>query len=387
MIAYNNTWLNNLLVRRQADKALQEQCISQQEKEQLYIAYPAGFYTPNGFVRIGLFILTLIIVLFSMGLVSLLFISAFKEEQYGLLLVVFGMGIYAGLEWMVTKKHYTSGVDDALMWLAAACLITGLNITMRLSYQANAILFFAVALFLFVRFTSLVMAAVAFLALLAFVLVSLSRLGTIAKAITPFVLMGISIVIYFFVGRLQQRPTYQQYTKGLIAIAVTALVCVYAAVNYFVVREASVALFDLDLKQGESIPLAWLFWLCTVAIPLIYIASGVQQKNMVLIRTGLVLIIAVVLTVRHYYHFMPLETAMVTGGVFLIGIAWALIKYLEQPRYGFTAREQDDPSFVNRLHIESLVIAQTFSASALPADTGTRFGGGTGGGGGATGEF
>ena len=79
---------------------------------------------------------------------------------------------------------------------------------------------------------------------------------------------------------------------------------------------------------------------------------------------------------------------MVMGGILFIGIAYALIKYLYEPKYGFTYREQDEPFFMDKLQVESLVIAQTFSEPRLPSsDTGTQFGGGTGGGGGATGEF
>jgi hypothetical protein len=53
MIVYNNEWLNNLLVREQADRANEAECISNTEKEQVYSAYPAVFYTPNAFLRIG----------------------------------------------------------------------------------------------------------------------------------------------------------------------------------------------------------------------------------------------------------------------------------------------------------------------------------------------
>jgi hypothetical protein len=102
---------------------------------------------------------------------------------------------------------------------------------------------------------------------------------------------------------------------------------------------------------------------------------------------GLLLVAAIVFTLRYYYHLLPAETAMVTGGIIFIVMAYALIKYLHEPKYGFTYKEQDDKFFMDKLTVESLVIAQTFSAPQLPTDTGTQFGGGSGGGGGASGEF
>jgi hypothetical protein len=64
-----------------------------------------------------------------------------------------------------------------------------------------------------------------------------------------------------------------------------------------------------------------------------------------------------------------------------------LIKFFQKPKHGFTHKEQHDVFFMDKLQVESLVVAQTFSGSQLPTDTGTQFGGGTGGGGGATGVF
>jgi hypothetical protein len=388
MIAYNNEWLNNLLVRDEADKANEDKCISKLEKEQIYTAYPVRFYTPNIFVRIGLFILTVVILIFGLGLCSLLFLSAGSEKTIGGMFVFFGFCIYGGLELMVNNRHYNSGVDDALMWMSAGCIIGGLNAVANISAQTNAIIIFIITLFLFMRFVSMVMAGIASLALLAILFFTVIKIGSIAKAITPFVLMIASALIYFFTQSMMKKEYSKHYTAGLLLVSVTALVCFYAAGNYYLVREASIAMFDMHLKEGQDIPFGWLFWLFTIAIPIIYIIRGIQNKNAVLLRVGLLLVAAIVFTVRYYYHIIPAETAMVIGGIIFIGIAYALIKYLHEPKYGFTYKEQSDKFFMDKLQVESLVIAQTFSGPPLPAsDTGTQFGGGTGGGGGASGEF
>ncbi len=388
MIAYNNEWLNNLLVRNEAVEANDKHCISKEELEQVYNAYPVKFYTPNIFVRIGLFILTCIIVIFSLGLLSLVFLSAMDSEKgLGVSIIFFGFLIYAALEFMVNKNHFRSGVDDALMWVAAINIVSGFNIIADMGGFTNSLLIFAIAFVLFLRYTNAVMACIASLAFLAVIFFIVIRFGEIAKAITPFVIMIVAALVYFFVRQQLKSGERKLYETGLLLISVAMLVCFYAAGNYFIVREASIAMFDLQLKEGESIPFAWLFWIFTIFIPIIYIARGIQKKDAVLLRVGLLLIAAVVFTIRYYYHLIPAELAMVLGGIVFIVLAYALIKYLHEPKYGFTYKEQNDKFFMDKLHIESIVIAETFTGPAKPADSGTQFGGGTGLGGGATGEF
>jgi hypothetical protein len=387
MIAYNSHWLSNLLVREQADTANRQNCISATEKEQIYGAYPADFYTPNLFVRIGLFILTMVILVFGMGLVSLIFLSSNSDRIYGFLFILFGIAIYFGLEFMVRKGHYRSGVDDALLWMCGICVVGGLNVLTPVSPAANAFFVFCMAVFLFFRFVNAVMAAVASLALLATVFYIFMHVGGIMQLLMPFVLMIIAALLYFGAKSRLHQPAWVHYRNGLLFICITALVCFYAAGNYFVVREASVNLLYMEIKQGQDIGLAWLFWVFTIGIPLLYIARGVQIKDAVLLRVGLLLIAAMVFTIRSYHQVLPAEIAMVLGGILFIGIAYGLIKYLHEPKHGFTYREADDPFFLDKLQVESLVIADTFSGPAVAPDTGTQFGGGSGGGGGASGEF
>jgi len=89
MIAYNHSSLENLLTRKETEKAYRKGYISEAEKENIYQAYPVSFYSPNIFVRIGLFILTVVIGLFTLGLLGLLFMNQ-VEDVIGGLIVFFG---------------------------------------------------------------------------------------------------------------------------------------------------------------------------------------------------------------------------------------------------------------------------------------------------------
>jgi uncharacterized membrane protein YgcG len=75
-------------------------------------------------------------------------------------------------------------------------------------------------------------------------------------------------------------------------------------------------------------------------------------------------------------------------GAILLGIAWGVMKYLKTPKHGFTYAEPGDEHMIDRLKVESLLIAESFSTvPAAPATTGTKFGGGDFGGGGSSGDF
>jgi hypothetical protein len=387
MIAYNKTWLDNLQIHHQLDDAYQGHCLDKEEMEHCKKNYPVGFYTPHFFIRVGLFLLTLVIVAFSFGLFSMMFFSSGGTDGFAAFSVFFGLITYTALEIMVRKNHFRSGVDDALLWISAAFIVGGLNAAITISSLGNAVLVFLIALYLALRFADAVVSAIACLALLAVFFFAYTRMGDLAKASAPFLIMALAAVIYILTIRRSGRERYRHYTGCLTLIEVTTLVCFYLAGNYYVVRETSNSMFHLNLKEGEGIPFGWIFWILTVLIPVLYIARGVQKKNAVLLRTGLILVAAVVFTIRYYYYLMPIEIAMIIGGILLIGIAYALIQYLKQPKYGFTYKEPVSQDFMDKLQIESLVVTEITGPQQHPVSGPTRFGGGSGGGGGAGGEY
>ncbi len=190
---------------------------------------------------------------------------------------------------------------------------------------------------------------------------------------------------------LWQKKTAQStlnplYTKCLQVILIGALICGYLSVNYFVVRELSIALFNLNPLANDALLFGWLFWIFTVAIPFMYVARGIQKKDPVLIRVGLLLVAAIIFTVRHYYFFAPIEVMMALGGIILILISYLITKYLKTPRYGFTNIEVDTADKTGELQVEALLQVQTLAGHSTVTE-GTQFGGGSFGGGGASGEF
>ena len=386
MIAYNKEWLKNLLVRQEAAEMYHDKCISKPELEMIEAKFPAPFYTPNFFIRVGLFILTTIILFFSFGLLALLFIGN-SDGAIGGMAIFFGMLSIAGLEFMVqTKRHYRSGVDDALLWISAMLIFGGISFMTDAGPIANNVLAFIISLYCVIRFTDRAMVPIAYLSLLGIFFFIATRLGVYGKMLVPFILMAVSLAIYLVVVKLRQAPRFLLYESCLQVARVSALICFYVAGNYFVVRELSNQMFDLQLPAGQGIPFGWLFWIFTCAIPVLYLTRGIQKKDVVLIRVGLLLIAAIVFTVKYYYHIASIEAIMATGGALITGIAYALSVYLKEPKYGFTLKNQRSEDGREKLEVESLVVSQTFSAQEAVPEV-TNFGGGSFGGAGSSGQF
>jgi hypothetical protein len=391
MIAYNEKSLDALVINEEAVRALKKQLISKEEHAAIANAYRADLYSPNLFIRIGLFILTAVIASTTYGLSFVMFntfgIVLNNDNIIFIITLIFGVSSYAVLELMVQhSRHYRSGVDDALLWTSLGFIVFGISIYSHLTPLSTSVLIFILSLAASIRFANSVMSAVMFGSFISIIFFSITPMGTIGKAILPFVVMVISICVYLLLLNNKHKTSLRHYKYCFIMLEVLSLVTIYVSGNYFVVRELSVLMFDLRLPADASITGGWFFWICTFFLPFLYIVRGLQAKDHVILRTGLLLIAATVFTFRYYYSVAPIEQVMVTGGIIMIIVAYAVMRYLQAPRYGITDKPLDIENIEGGLQVESLVVAETFNEVPSP-DEGFRFGGGSTGGGGATGQF
>lgn len=386
MIAYNPVWIQNLFTRQWAQQAFHEDGLNKEELDNISTKYPVLFYTPNFFIRVGLIILTAIICLFSFALLVLVFVNSIQNAIGGLA-IFYSILTYAALEYMVkTKRHFQSGVDDALLWIFSGALFAGINYVYGAGDIANCAIIFIISFYCLLRFADRLMSVVCYVSLLCIFFFSCVTPGAAAKALVPFVMMAVSAIVYLFVRRGKKLEINMLYSDCLQVISISALISFYISGNYFVVRELSNEMFNLRLADTESIPFGWVFWFFTVAIPVLYISRGIQKKDNVLLRVGLLFVAAIVFTVRYYYAILSVEALMAAGGIALMLISYSLSRYFKAPRYGFTILEVASAQTPGKTQIESIIIAQAFTGPATPADV-TKFGGGSFGGGGASGGF
>lgn len=383
MLAYNKNTLRNLAIHEQAEEAAHHKIISAENVKAIKLAYPVDLYTPNLFVRIGLAILTLFIVIAAVGLLALL--TGF--EGAGVMLTFCGLVCYGFLELMVVgKKHYNSGVDLILMISVILLLTTA--VMDFLPYTVNdevvaSLCVFIISFYFAIRFADGLMAITASSALLLFLFYSIATMGIQARLMLPFIMIGASGVLYFAVKKISALKSAFYYDFAVKGIIVVALIALYVSGNYFVVREVSIDMFRFNLDKVRDIPMAWFFWLWTLAVPVVYIIVGLKKKDLVFTRLGILLSVFSVLTFRYYHAILPAETAMVLAGTLIIIITYSLVKYLRQPRYGFTFDDKNKKS-ADTLNLEGLIIGEAFGNKTAPQQQqGTTFGGGSFGGAGA----
>ena len=390
MIAYNKNYLDNLLIREDVQLAFNKKLISETDKIIIDNKYPVGFYSPNYFTRVGLLILTFIIVSLTIGLIAIINIENYNN--YGVLVIAFSIVMYAILELIIKyKNHYKSGVDDALIWLSGIGFITGINLLMEQNYIVDVFIVFLMALYFFSRFAKSLMAVIVTICFLQLAFLLSIKMSSFFIATFHFLILFLSIGIYFLVKRLSTSDRFKYYKEGKQLIEISALICIYLSVNYYAVTERRIEFFSYYFDAPVNTKFAWFYWLFTTIIPLLYIFKGIQNKDRLLLRIGMLLVPATIFTIRYYHAIIPVEIAMTIGGILLIATAYALIKYLHQPKNGFTYEVIAEENTQDKFNLEGLIIAESFTGiqnAGQPAtDDGRTFEGGSFGGGGASGDF
>ncbi|GAB2703732.1 hypothetical protein GCM10027037_32010 [Mucilaginibacter koreensis] len=393
MIIYNRTALDNLHVQEQAHIAHQNKLITEAEEYTIKQAYPINLYHPNLWVRVSLFVLTLVICAFSLGLLCLMLAeaNAIDSPVWPMLL---GAGLYLALELMVkNNRYYKAGVDDALLWLSGA-LVTGGFIWMLSEMNRNSgheivisTFICVLSLILTLRFTNWLMSMLCCLAGLCIVFFVCQAVGTRMTAALPFILMLASGLLYSPGVKLDHYPQALHYKECLVAFRFTCLIALYAAGNYYLIDDLQQRLLGSNSSGKHQVAFGFIFWVWTIALPLAYIAIGLIKRNTLLLRTGLLVSVAAVATFRTYYHILPTAWALSLGGALLLLLVYALVRYLKVPKHGYTYAEQYTGNKADQINAESLITIATVPHAHAPVQEQSRFGGGSFGGGGSSSNF
>jgi hypothetical protein len=393
MIIYNKGWLNNKYIVDLLKTDYTAGRITKEEFIKIKTAHPVGFYMPGLMVRAGLFILTLIIAIVATGLLSLMAAGAHIIENPGWPIFL-GLGCYILLELLTKDKHYFhSGVDNALLYFSAALFAGGfiwIIIDAHLTTGDNlmgAMVIALLCIYLTLRFADVVTAAIACGAIFACVYFFWAMMGKFGLATMPFVMMIGAACTYFGFNRLGKNAKSLYYTYCIATAKLVSLLTLYAAGNYFAVNRLNNMLNALD-DSHTTIPFGFIFWIWTIALPIVYILFSLKRKDTMLLRTGMVLVGAAVATFRVYYHLLPIEIMLTLSGIIILAGAYTVISYLKIPRHGFTNAEPEEVNTGDSLNLEGLAIGQ--ATSHLPPAgqaTVSRFGGGSGGGGGSSDSF
>ncbi|MEO6289306.1 MAG: hypothetical protein ABIO76_05270, partial [Ginsengibacter sp.] len=330
MTAYNLASLYNQSVQEESSEAFQTGFISEESYKKILLSHPGTIYTPNYFIKIALGILTGVAVLFAAILMGLLFATG-DSSQVIALCIFLGIACYASLELFIKKKNfYNAGVDNVLMASSIIFIIGAFFVNdLTTGYTLISGVSMLLCLYMCIRFTDAFMAIISYLSFFMFIFLLYIKLGGIAKATAPFLLLILSALVYFFMGNLIKRDKLIPYNFCMRSVMFLALVTFYASANYFVVTELSNQLFGLQSTIQDGIPFGWFFWIMTFVIPAGYIFYGITRKDLLFTRTGMGLSVAAVLTIRYYHAMLPIELVILIAGVILITASYCLIQSLK----------------------------------------------------------
>lgn len=396
MIAYDIILIKNLAILKKAKHWYSQQLISTQQMRTIQERYKTAFYNPNLIIKIGLFIFTWVAISAAMGFYSMFFSSLFDISGKGFM--VFSSFFFSGvcvfsLELFIKqKKIYRSGVDECLLYSALAFLFAGVGITFSdiFDSQNNFLLINIIAVpFLIattIRYSDRFVSFLLGISVYAIFFLLLLKTGNVAKMIMPFALMLLSVPIYLGAKKQKVCKELFYWKHNLAVLECLALLIFYLACNYFVIRESSIAFFDMKLKEGEDIPLSVLFYVLTASVPVLYVYYGLKKKDKLLLRVGLILIAATILTFKYYFDLGHPEITLTILGMLMIAGAYSAIQYLKTPKHGLTFKEEEDEDNFLKSNAEALIIAQSFTQQST-SQSDTEFGGGSFGGAGSGDAF
>lgn len=380
MKIYNETWLRNRAIQEQSEYWQKKGVLSAEQLATIQTQFPDLFYRPNIWIKVGLFFFTCIAASFALGLTSVFTLAIFDDVLgSGFVSILYGLSFYFILNFFIkNRKLYHSGIDNALLYIAVGWFLTGFFLMFSKGIGDNIFLLSFITLMVFsfavIRYADWLLTIGAFCCFCFLVNYEAFQIP-LGKLLLPFVNMGLAALIYFVKKRIFEEDKFFYWADCLMIIEVLALVLFYLGGNYGVVREGNAAIND---TTGQ-IAFAPLFYAFTALVPFIYLFFGVKRKDRILIILGLLTFVLSVSTFKYYFSIAPPEISLTIAGAFLIAVAWACIRYLRPPKYGFTYEQDKD---LKGFDAEAAIIAQTLGKTAQP-EPGFQFGGGDFGGGGA----
>ena len=390
MKAYNASWSENDFIQKTAQKWLKKGFLSKEQSSQIEKNYPQEYYDPNIFLKIGLFIFTILAASVSVSLMSVFLYWIYENHlNEGLViqsLLVGGVFLLMLESLIKGRKLYHSGVDNALIYMALGSFCTTIYF-LFVSLNPPTWLFLMLFLPLFVATTiryaeSVVCALTYFLILGIFVTIALTSFW--GKTLLPFLVMIVSAGMYFLVKKLSSRQDYLYYETCLTIVKTLALITFYLGGNYLIVRQGNALINNIYLPVSPQVAFAPIFYFFTATIPLAYIFFGLRHRDRLILILGLITLGFSIFTYRFYFSILPVEIALTLGGILLIALSAALIQYLKTEKKGFTYQPDDEFEGFN---LEAALMSQIVQ-SKIPQQGDTfRFGGGDTGGGGAGGNY
>jgi hypothetical protein len=373
--------------------------LSKEQKQLLEKETVSELRTTNIFLRLVLFLFTLIIVAAAVGLFFVVFRPTGVRPE-GVLFLIFAAVCYAAAEVAISQaKLYRYGIEEALAVCAVGflCLGTQLAFFSTSAYApkpdaAQAIVLAAGAVFslwIWRRFGL----SYFFLAAMIFVLF-LPGYWTSSRSA-----QHLMIAIFYAAGlvvvatvRSRHRCDYLEDAYSLIEAFLW--LGIYLAIN---LQAWSLILpgrwwYSSHAASEFSRPFYWGTWVLIWCLPAIALARGIRQKDRFVIAVGVVVAILTLISNKPYLGWPRHTWDPMFLGILLTSVAIFLRRWLVRGsggvRHGFIAARLSSKD-KHWIDVGSTVAGLLSPQPPAPQPSGPdfRFGGGQTGGGGAGGDF
>lgn len=374
--------------------------LTEEKYQQLESEMVSDLRTTNIFLRLVLFLFTLIIVAAAVGLFFVVLLSHPSESTTGVFCLIFAALCYTAAELLVSQvRLYRFGIEEAL----AVCSVGFLCFGMQLAFFSG------------IAYSAKPDAAQILVPIAGavFCLWIWRRFG-LWYAFPAAMICVLFLPGYWTFSHSAQRSIIAMfYAIGLICIRVVRtrhrfdyLNEVYSLVEAFLwlglYLVINLQLWSLSLKwwtgprpESEFVrPFYWTTWVLTWCLPPIVLTRGIRHKDRFVISVGAIVAILTFLTNKPYLGWQRHTWDPMLLGILLIAVATSIRRWLAKApggiRHGFTAERisgkdklltNAGSAVLGLLTPESITPAPQTSAPSF------HFDGGKSGGGGASSDF
>lgn len=356
----------------------------------------------NIFLRLVLFLFTLIIAGASAGLFFQVFLSPASPRTTGVWLLIFAAISYAAAEVAVSRgKLYRHGIEEALAVCSVGFLVSGLDGALfgagRFSAGPNAAQSIvpaagAVASLWIWRRWGL---PYAYFAAMLFA-VFLPGNWTGSNAAQHVIVAGFYAAGLTVIAAVRKRHCFDYLNAGYSIVEAILWLGVYLAIN---LQLSSVNLLGQWMAGSagatEFAPaFYWTTWVLTWCLPPAILARGIGSRDRLVAAVGALAAILTLVTNKPYLGWQRHTWDPMLLGAVLVGVALFLRRWIgagpEGVRRGYTARRLSgkDKHWMNVSSAAlGLALPQTAAPGQQSGGADAHFGGGDSGGGGATSDF
>ena len=385
MIALDKLLLKNTMLVSESKSLKDSGFITADQWKTIQLRYPIFKTSDNILIRIGFFLLGILLYSSIIGAVSLLALPIIDNNHEFMLFVYSAIGVVIS-ELLVRKKYYGHGLDD--VFILGFQLIQGVAVGMTTESPIAAFTtLFIVGLISAIRYVNTISALFALIGITGVVSIFVLDFGIVDKMYLSFVMLFLGIGLYGIYAKLNPDPDLIIYKNALLVLQAYSLILVCLSVNYLVVRELSQVLMGIIINGNNDIPLSFVFYVLTFLMPVLYIIISLKQKTRTMFIIGLLALGFAIFSIQYYYSFMPPEIALVLAGILLFVSAYFCIQKLKHKESGITFMRDKNSNTNSLLYAQATIINSRLNTEVNAPEQNMTFGGGGFSGGGASESF